>query len=1049
MKLVGLDIERFGRWERFSQPFHPSGVTVIHGPNEAGKTTLLRFIRGVLFGFPPEEKSEAWRRSKRLPQGGSLTVEHQGQSYQIHRHGYPNEPGLLSIGGVDAGTRTARLLEEMVGSTDGKLFESVFAVGLPELQQFATLNEEEVARHLYGMTLGPQGALLMELPGRVERELHALWDGQHDAGTIRQLLKRRDELTRQQGQHRTRQNRYRELLRRQTELEEKLAAQRRRQSELQQNLRGLTFLERVWSPWQRVRELRRELAALPDFSAFPSDGVRQLARLDQEIQTTTAAVEQRTTAIRDLQMQVVRLGKGPEIRRYGRSIRRLADERSEIRGIEERLDELTKTSAALERELQLRVPQLGPRWTTARVDQLSLGAEAAAHLTTAARDFQAAQWRARRNQRWYRRLSLACRDRELALKTDLNELGVAGEQFDEPLALAEKRLEELNRLVRLQNEAAALEAQSKTVDRQLELVHERMGLPDWAYAILAGFALSGFGLVVAGLSQGVATGWLVGLIYLVLSATVFGMVWALKHHADCDLQEHVSQLRERRREHQSEVRSIEQKIDAALDALGLPRRRRNDRRDRLTSEAALVADAARRLAQLEAAQRSWQQLKRFRSRLSVMRGKLQTRQRELGLARANWCRAVAAIGLDETVDVEGAFRQFQTAWDLVDGRRRWKLLEAEAAACRTRIELFTREIEELGRRMRRDAIPRGQALAALERWERELDEAIASRREVRTLLQRAREHKRELGQVRQHLQSLEHERSTLLKTAGAAHRSQFEDRLALMERRKQVEQLLHETQRELDLMARTEPDLTLAEDDLIQYQPSRHKERVQAAQQELAQTDQLLLQTSEQLGTVRRELQELAGDRTDRQTRAALARTQAELDQAVEQWFAAALGAQAVESVCIQFEQTHQPETLAAAIPYLERLTCGKYRRLWTALGRRHLFVDDELGRAWAAEQLSGGTREQLFLAIRLAMVRSLSRHGVELPMVLDDVTVNFDHERSEAAVDTLLDFAGDGQQVVVLTSHRHFAQMFQSRGIEPIWLPPGAGMDLEERRAG
>jgi uncharacterized protein YhaN len=1049
MKLAGLDIERYGRWERFSQSFHPSGVTVVYGPNEAGKTTLLRFIRGVLYGFPPEEKADSWRRSKRLPQGGSLTVEHQGQTYQIHRHGHPNEPGLLSIQGVDAGTRTARLLEEMVASTDGKLFESVFAVGLSELQQFATLNDDEVARHLYGMTLGPQGALLMELPGRVDRELEGLWDGQRDSGLIRQLLRRREELTRQAAQHRARRNRYRELLRRERELEEKLAGHRRRQTELQQSLRGLSFTERVWSPWQRLRELRRELAALPDFAGFPADGVRQMARLDQEIQTTTAAVEQRAAALRDLQLRIAQQGAGPEIRRFGRSIRRLMDERSEIRGVEQRLEELTDAGRTLHHDLQKRLSQLGPKWTLARIDQMALGAEGTARLTAAARDFQAVEWRTRRNQRWYRRLSLACRDRELALKTELMQLGATDEPFDHFIALAQERLAQVTELARLHNEAAALHEHSKALDRQLELLHERLGLPDWAYALLAFFAVGGVGLFAAGLSQGVTTGWLVGLIYIVLSATVAGTAWALKHHSDRDVQEQVHRMRERRRDLQSELVTVERKTRELLSAMGLSRPRPHLRIDQRRADADLVAEAARRLAQLEAAQREWQRLKRFRNRLSVMRGNLQTRQRELSLARADWCRAVTALGLDETVDVEGAFRQYQTAWELVDGRRRWKLFDTEAAACRTRIELFAREIEELGRRMRREEVPRGAAISTLEQWERELEAAIAARREVRLLKQQLREQKRELVQIRRHVQALEHERAALLKGIGATHRSQFEDRLALRDRRKQVEQLLHETQRELDLLARTEPDLALVEDDLIQYQPARHKERMQAAQRELQQTEQLLLQTSEQLGTVRRELQDLEADRGDRTARAALARTQAELDEAVERWFAAALGAEAVEAVCLQFEQTHQPETLAAAIPYLQRLTCGKYRRLWTALGRRHLFVDDELGRPWSAEQLSGGTREQLFLAIRLAMVRSLSRHGVELPMVLDDVTVNFDNERSAAAVETLIDFAGEGQQVVVLTSHRHFAQMFQSRGIEPIWLPPSAGVDLEERRAG
>lgn len=104
------------------------------------------------------------------------------------------------------------------------------------------------------------------------------------------------------------------------------------------------------------------------------------------------------------------------------------------------------------------------------------------------------------------------------------------------------------------------------------------------------------------------------------------------------------------------------------------------------------------------------------------------------------------------------------------------------------------------------------------------------------------------------------------------------------------------------------------------------------------------------------------------------------------------------------------------------------------------------------AELLSGGTREQLFLAIRLAMVRDFARQGIELPMILDDVTVNFDQQRAEAAVETLMDFAKDGQQLLVFTSHLHFAQMFERRGVEPVWLParhPSQADHYIERLAG
>jgi uncharacterized protein YhaN len=168
-----------------------------------------------------------------------------------------------------------------------------------------------------------------------------------------------------------------------------------------------------------------------------------------------------------------------------------------------------------------------------------------------------------------------------------------------------------------------------------------------------------------------------------------------------------------------------------------------------------------------------------------------------------------------------------------------------------------------------------------------------------------------------------------------------------------------------------------------------------------------------------------------------------------EEWMALQLAARTVAEMKAEFEKTCQPATLAAASRHLRQLTANRYRNVWTPLGERHLCVDDERGRTFRVEQLSNGTREQLFLAIRLALVSQFSARNVSLPMVLDDVIVNFDQTRTEAAVDTLIDFAHrEDQQILLFTCHLHLAQMFESKGIEPIRLPsrqPAA----EERAAG
>lgn len=87
-------------------------------------------------------------------------------------------------------------------------------------------------------------------------------------------------------------------------------------------------------------------------------------------------------------------------------------------------------------------------------------------------------------------------------------------------------------------------------------------------------------------------------------------------------------------------------------------------------------------------------------------------------------------------------------------------------------------------------------------------------------------------------------------------------------------------------------------------------------------------------------------------------------------------------------------------------------------------------------EQLSGGTREQLFLAIRFALVREFNKRGIELPVVMDDLFVNFDEERTEAAVECLIEIASEGLQVLFFTCHQHLAELFQKKQVEPLWLP-------------
>ncbi len=58
------------------------------------------------------------------------------------------------------------------------------------------------------------------------------------------------------------------------------------------------------------------------------------------------------------------------------------------------------------------------------------------------------------------------------------------------------------------------------------------------------------------------------------------------------------------------------------------------------------------------------------------------------------------------------------------------------------------------------------------------------------------------------------------------------------------------------------------------------------------------------------------------------------------------------------------------------------------------------------------------------------------LPLVLDDVLVNFDTVRAKQAARVLRDFAELGNQVVMFTCHEHIMRMFYEIGVQVRVLP-------------
>ena len=109
---------------------------------------------------------------------------------------------------------------------------------------------------------------------------------------------------------------------------------------------------------------------------------------------------------------------------------------------------------------------------------------------------------------------------------------------------------------------------------------------------------------------------------------------------------------------------------------------------------------------------------------------------------------------------------------------------------------------------------------------------------------------------------------------------------------------------------------------------------------------------------------------------------------------------------------------------YFSLLTCGAYASLVIddVDGERVLCGMRANGRL-TIEAMSDGTRDPLYLALRLAYIEDCCARNAPCPVILDDVLMAFDNVRTAAALQALQSLARK-TQVLVFTHHHHHVDL-------------------------
>lgn len=176
---------------------------------------------------------------------------------------------------------------------------------------------------------------------------------------------------------------------------------------------------------------------------------------------------------------------------------------------------------------------------------------------------------------------------------------------------------------------------------------------------------------------------------------------------------------------------------------------------------------------------------------------------------------------------------------------------------------------------------------------------------------------------------------------------------------------------------------------------------------------------SEERGSRRRELESMKGSGEVALIAEDAEDTLVKIRKATQQYLTLKTAAKLLRDEIERFRQQNQGPLLDIAGRYFSELTLGAYVGLTSDFNEQDkviLAATRSNGDIVLVEGMSNGTRDQLYLSLRLAAFeRSVEQRG-PMPFIVDDILIEFDDERSRAALEIFSRLAKKTQ--VILFSH-------------------------------
>ncbi|WP_144462591.1 AAA family ATPase [Siminovitchia fortis] len=972
MKLKQLHIYGYGRLHDFKVD-NLSDLQLFYGENEAGKSTIMSFIHSILFGFPTLKQSELRYEPKtHSSYGGKLIFETEKFGEVLIERVKGKAAGNVTVLLEDGPAEASDFLPKLLNGTDKKMFRSIFSFDLQDLQEIQRLKEEEIGKYLIAAgSIGTDGILKSEQ--QLQRELQELFKPGGRKPLLNDLLKK----LRLQEQHLKKAKHenalYESLLTEMRELESRVEAAKELLKEKKAEFDDVNELLKKWPLIMEKGQIKKRLFELEPVE-FPADGIKRLEKYNDrllELSSTLQTLRQRMKSI-ESEMEENALRQEVDLDKAEMFVNEWAKQQQSLRelsGLEHSIAEARKQYDSFLAELHYPAEKAG------NIKNLNLGMDMKARMKETLQQY--IRYESRLND-------LADRledDRKAVIELE-NRCKEIEEQF-----VSESTFKEWK--TRLGHESAAsIEREKSQLEREIEELdkrkkHEKDRLQKkkrQAFIFSSAFLFIFLGVFIWSF---ISKQW--PLTLAAVSAMIFAGYFLVRK-ADGNAIDFINETLEDKRRR---LQDLDQQLKTADGDIHIAYRYEEQQRLREKWK----EDFARLEEQKQRLEESENSFKRLSEVVQTKESKLNEIKAELGLAKDFF-----HLKIEDAFSVLKNLQGIESG--LNDAMEKRELLQKEQEAWADNLFQF---LGNIGASIHEPS----QAIFFLQ-------EMLKKEREKKIVL---KELKKKLSELNANVLQLENEesaiRSNMKKLFESAHVDNEDDFRKIAKLSEEKNTLLAR----LDLLEGQLGDVT-----------SRFQTR-EEIQNEINHLNEVIEKESrhleedrDRLASLKQKISFLEEGGTYTEQLHLFRQMRSTFNEEARKWAELAVASSLLEKVMQTYKEGRFPQVIQKAAEYFSFLTGHEYKQLHVKADGS-LAVERKDRILFAPEELSKGTGEQLYIAIRLGLVHVLKKE-YPFPVIIDDGFVNFDEMRTKRILELIQTISSD-TQVLLFTCHRHIAGQF------------------------